>query len=764
MKLHLGLASLIGGALLAAPASGDVHLRPRSNTPKCINPPSTLSLSDPPYENYFYSDCNVAAQAVITSPLPDSNLSNISPRLVVAWPAGNSGACAFFAPQDGPNGTLSIELLNSTIGKPLAPVYNASSIGTQNPSVGIQGILRFNSSAILSLPILGSIRTIRDFVEGASIVYPEIQDSLEYTSSSDGSASIHRLWLDNVTTTSLSFRPWNSSNGTSSNGSVTVSNRTLAFEAGEYLFSAEMNYPQLSPLKPNAVLNAASANLTKDMPDQTTALSFLSYSEKLLAGAWRFLTYFGRDSMISALLLEPVLSNGNGTAMEAVIGAVLERINRTDGNVCHEETIGDYATWTNLQSNITSIAMGCDYKMIDSDYYLPILMQRYFLDNPVGRTRVSAFFNTSAGSINPANQNLTWGQLALANAERIIRLAEPFTKNQTRENLIHLKEGQVVGQWRDSEYGIGGGRIPFDVNTALVPAALRSISQLAKKGIFKEQKNWSKLSDQYAKIWEDKTLNFFEVTVPQSKAQNLVKSYANASSFAGPNHSSSIDKDVTFYSLALNGNNNLSKVEVMNTDDCFRHFLLNTTNNAQLSTFINATATNIRRQFPAGLMTDVGMLISNPAFGEDSVYAQNWTTGAYHGTVVWSWQLAMMAKGLELQMGRCEVTTNFSMMKKSGGKVMAKAKAKAAVPDFCTDDSIFENVKAAYNELWDSIEKNSDQLSTEMWSWVYQNGTYKVTQLTDLPAPPGLSGQTESDIRQLWSLAFLAVSRNEDYK
>lgn len=44
--------------------------------------------------------------------------------------------------------------------------------------------------------------------------------------------------------------------------------------------------------------------------------------------------------MISALLLEPVLSSGNGSAMEAVIGAVLERVNRTDGSVCHEETIG----------------------------------------------------------------------------------------------------------------------------------------------------------------------------------------------------------------------------------------------------------------------------------------------------------------------------------------------------------------------------------------------------------------------------------------
>jgi hypothetical protein len=101
-----------------------------------------------------------------------------------------------------------------------------------------------------------------------------------------------------------------------------------------------MNYPQLTALKPASVLNSASRNLTKTDPGQTAALSFLSYSEKLLAGAWRFLTYFGRDSMISALLLEPVLSSGEGSAMEAVIGSVLERVNRTDGSVCHEETIG----------------------------------------------------------------------------------------------------------------------------------------------------------------------------------------------------------------------------------------------------------------------------------------------------------------------------------------------------------------------------------------------------------------------------------------
>jgi hypothetical protein len=305
------------------------------NAPRCTNPALTLSLADTPYQNYLYSDCNVAAQAVVTTPQPDSNLSIIGPRLVIAWPAGNSGACLFFGPQEGTNGTLSIELVNSTVGTPLGPVYSPSTSTNKSPSVGVQGVLRFNTTAALSLPILGSIRTIRDFVEGPSILYPEIQDAIEY--SSDGSSvTLQRPWLDNVTTTNLKFEPFDSSK----NGQVKLSNKTVTFDAGDYIFSADINYPQLTALKPTSVLNAASANLTTEKPAQAAALSFLSYSEKLLAGAWRFLTYFGRDSMVSALLLQPVLSNGQGSAMEAVIGAVLERVNRTDGTVCHEETIG----------------------------------------------------------------------------------------------------------------------------------------------------------------------------------------------------------------------------------------------------------------------------------------------------------------------------------------------------------------------------------------------------------------------------------------
>lgn len=291
-------------------------------------------MNQPPYSNYFYSDCNGATQAVVTSPLPDSDLTLIGPRLIFAWPAGNSGVCTFYAPQSGQNGTLSIEMVNSTAGNPLGPVYNPPSGNNPNPSVGVQGVLRFNNSATLTVPILGSIREIRDFTEGPSLLYPMIQNAINFTQNSDGSATLNRLWLDNVTTMSITYAPQ------TRKSKVTVSNRTVDFTAGDYLVSSEMNYPQMEQLAPAQVLDPQSAGLITTMPSQTESLSFLSYSEKLLAGAWRFLTYFGRDSMISALLMEPIMSKGNASAMEAVIGAVLERLNRTDGSACHEETIG----------------------------------------------------------------------------------------------------------------------------------------------------------------------------------------------------------------------------------------------------------------------------------------------------------------------------------------------------------------------------------------------------------------------------------------
>lgn len=295
-----------------------------------------------------------------------------------------------------------------------------------------------------------------------------------------------------------------------------------------------------------------------------------------------------------------------------------------------------------------------------------------------------------------------------------------------------------MGEWRDSTYGLGGGRIPFDVNTALVPAALRSIAALSRASILDFD---AARVDDMAQVWEDETLQLFEVSISAEEATSRLDSYG--ASVDIPSQSSTLDSkdNVTFHALALDGNNNLSKVEVMNTDDCFRHFLLNTTNQAQLTSFLNSSANNVRRRFPAGLLTDVGLVVANPAYGKEEVYRTNFTTSAYHGTVVWSWQLAMMARGLELQLSRC---------------------SSSSIPDFCNNTSVYGNVKTAYNALWDVLQKNQDVLSNEVWSWTYSKGQdrFSFIDLGALPPPPG-NNPTESNAVQLWSLTFLAVKRDE---
>ncbi|KAI6783557.1 uncharacterized protein J7T54_005586 [Emericellopsis cladophorae] len=155
-----------------------------------------------------------------------------------------------------------------------------------------------------------------------------------------------------------------------------------------------------------------------------------------------------------------------------------------------------------------------------------------------------------------------------------------------------------------------------------------------------------------------------------------------------------------------------------NTDDGFRHFLLNTTNQTQLSSFISQTADHILATFPIVLTADVGLFVANPADGSDAIYSANFTNDDYHGTLVWGWQLIMMAK----------------------------------------DEALHSKVLSAYNRLWDVIKDNRSILGNEVWSWKYGDGEGFVT------VPLGDYNPTESNIRQLWSLTFLTVKRNEALK
>lgn len=77
----------------------------------------------------------------------------------------------------------------------------------------------------------------------------------------------------------------------------------------------------------------------------------------------------------------------------------------------------------------------------------------------------------------------------------------------------------------------------------------------------------------------------------------------------------------------------------------------------------------------------------------------------------------MMIRGLGLQLRRCKSDD---------------------IPEFCADDTIYKNAKAAYN----GIEANIEHLDTKAWSWIYRGGEFNFSKLGALPQPRG-SGPAE---------------------
>ena len=128
------------------------------------------------------------------------------------------------------------------------------------------------------------------------------------------------------------------------------------------------------------------------------------------------------------------------------------------------------------------------------------------------------------------------------------------------------------------------------------------------------------------------------------------------------------------------------------------------------------------RPFPAGLMTGVGLLVANGAHCDDALRAL-FGPNRYHGAVVWSWQQGLLAAGLARQLARSDLPA-------STRALLAGAQAT----------------------LWAAILPTQAQGNSELWSWTWDNGSYRVA-----PFGPGAATPDESNAVQLWSTVYLAV-------
>jgi hypothetical protein len=235
------------------------------------------------------------------------------------------------------------------------------------------------------------------------------------------------------------------------------------------------------------------------------SLELLSSREKLMAGLPNYGTYFGRDMLMSALMMEPVWTD---RMAESVIGSVLGKLAPT-GQVSHEEALGGQAIreraaiynqameehFAHRQRGDRAAADASlqrardelgrlqrvreNYHMRDDDFQFPVYVARYLVNPSIPAEQKRAFLTAAV----PEQDGATRLDLLLRNLAFVARESEAYGREPVPLNLVDFpprtETAWYPASWRDSNIGYANGRFAMDVNVVWVPAALRAIGQMA---------------------------------------------------------------------------------------------------------------------------------------------------------------------------------------------------------------------------------------------------------------------------------------------
>ena len=634
--------------------------------------------------NSFLRDGPVAAHLVLRS--------GSDPRIVVAFPAGNSGVGLWFS-----HGTQAVTW--TLLGRP-QPIVVMDARG--RPLYGMTAEVSATGANELSIKqaVLSSVRVLRDYqalgtfpaevaagpaIQGSTITWA--RDRL------DGAAG-YRLSIM-ITQGALHADRVAAASGD-------VIGLKITAVTGE------------TPLAPLSGKHLLSTSAQHDVAARD-ALTFLSYHEKFLAGSWRFDTYFGRDTLMSVRLLMPALTP---EAVDAGLGAVLTRLS-PQGEVAHEENIGEFAVLDHLRAGIKSDAPTFDYKMIDSTFMLAPVAAAWLLEDQRGRAQAKEFLARMDGRYGEAPR--TMGADLVSNFKYVLQAAAKFADDPRAPNLIALKPGISVGQWRDSNDGLAGGRFAYDVNAVFVPAALDAAGRFFSSGLLDSflvtaDRVMFARAETMAEVWRAKAAPMFDVSLPSTAARQDIADYAAALKVPDSSALRSVgESPVRFHALSLSSD--AKPIPVLHSDDGFE-FLFGRPSAAALAQAVTA----LTRPFPAGLLTPVGVVVANPVYATPSIQAQL-TRSAYHGTVIWSWQQAVLAAGFERQLRRRDLPP-----------------------------SLKDLLRKAQMQLWGAIRAAHTMRNSELWSWTFAAGHFHIA-----PFGANAADADESNAAQLWSTVYLSI-------
>jgi hypothetical protein len=654
----------------------------------CANaaaPPAPLQfrITEGRVTNAFYQQGPVSAHLLLSA--------GTQPRVLVAFPAGNSGVGVWFEPTQ--------TQVQWTLGE-MKGVSRPD--GRGRILHGIEAQTTVDSSVVVRDAVLSSVRVLRDYqINGA---YPvEVKSAPKVK---PNAIEWSRPRLDGAAGYALTIIV---ENGEVRGGGGEPLSLTSS-RAGEPLrlrITALTGETPLTPLSSH--LLSARAN---DDRRSREVLTFLSYEEKFLAGSWRFNTYFGRDTLMSLRLLLPVLEP---EAVEGGLEAVVQRL-APNGEVAHEEDIGEFAVLRHRQQGQSAgDAPIYDYNMIDDDFMLAPVAAAYVFDHPHGHARSKEFLAQRMA------HGETVGAALARNFTWVVRSAQPFAQKPQAANLISLKPGLKYGEWRDSQDGLAGGRYPFDVNVVFVPAAMAAIEKFVLSGLLepyvsRDQRRTLATAGNMAGIWSREAPGLFRVQLSNADARRQISTYAKELGVSAAQALDALPSDeVVVNAIALDAQ--FRPIPVVHSDDGFALLFQDPP-----APVVEQMVESMLRPFPAGLLTAAGLLVANPVFADATLQRQLGRT-AYHGTVTWSWQQALLAAGLERQIARRDLPAETN-----------------------------KRLRAAHERLWSVIEKTRELRASELWSWRYVDGRFE-------PAPFGQNtgDVDESNAAQLWSTVYLAI-------